>query len=514
MQIVSLPKVGANKIPDAKSILNVPQKILFVGQKLAAGSATAGVLVENIANGGAEDALFGAKSMIAAMVRAAKAENKETQMDAIPLDDAGAGVQATGTIAFSGTATAVGTLVVNIGSRVNYSYELAVTNTMTATALGGLLVAAITADTKSQVTAVNTAGSVAITAVHKGTIGNGIGLEVQGSVAGITTTVTAMASGATNPTLTSIFSVIGESRYQTIVFPSEYGFDFVTDDLLDDRFNADNAILSGQAICGKTDTLANLKSAANGENSPSLVIFGNQKVTETLYKGSAMFELDYVIAAQFGAVKGLRLTDGANLVDIVSANTGSTDKIGGMHTASLPYFNTPMPNLPIIDTGKGFSATEIAELKTAGVSIVGNNIASNGVLVGEVVTAYKTDAQGNPDTTWKYLNYVNTGENVVEYFSNNIKSDYDQSRLTEGDLIADKSMANQTSIASMMIKYYKELADMALVEAGDVASAFFKNSLVITFDKSIGKVFIACKVPIVTQLREFFISVKISFNTR
>jgi phage tail sheath gpL-like len=510
-QITSLPKASVSKIPNAKSIKNDPQKILFVGQKLAAGSAVSGSLVVNIASGGAENALFGEKSMLAAMVRAAKKINLETQMDAIPLDDA-AGVNATGTIAFSGTASAARQLIVYIGSRKNHAYTIDITNGMTATLIGAALVAAITADTKAPVSGVNTTGSVVLTCAHKGTIGNFIGLQVYGSVAGVSITVTAMASGATNPTLTSIFNIVGDNRYQTVVFPSEYGFDFVTDNFLDGRFNADNAILSGQALCGKSDTYANLGSALTGENSPNLVVFCNQKVADTYYKGSASFELDFVIAAYFAAAKALRGTDGANLDDIISSSVGSRDREGGMHLASLPYFNTPMDFLPVMDTDRGFTNTEVAALKALGGSVMGNNTANNLVLVGEVVTAYKTDAQGNADTTWKYLNYVNTSENIAEYFFDNLKADYAQSRLTEGDLKARLSMANATSIAAKMVKYYKELSEMALVQAGEAALAFFKDNLSITLDMANGKVNMDAKVAIVTQVRQFVVPIKIAFS--
>jgi phage tail sheath gpL-like len=84
-------------------------------------------------------------------------------------DSAGA---ATGTLVFgSGPATSTGTYNISICGDV-YSLPVAVGDT--ATSLGDDLVTAITADINSAVTAINTAGSVAITAKTKGTNGNEI----------------------------------------------------------------------------------------------------------------------------------------------------------------------------------------------------------------------------------------------------------------------------------------------------------------------------------------------------
>src|SRR5512139_1502480 len=217
--VINQPKVSVSIVPATQDVSNAPQRILFVGQKVAAGTATAGALVENILNDNSEDTLFGATSMLASMIRAAKRLNQTTQMDAISLADAGAGVAATGSVAVSGTATAAGVLTVRVGSYLNHSYSIAVAVGDTATVVGANIAAAITADTKSQVTAANVTGTVTFTAVNKGTLGNDLGIEVAGTVAGLTTVVTGMSGGATDPTLTGVFDVIANKRYQTIVWP-------------------------------------------------------------------------------------------------------------------------------------------------------------------------------------------------------------------------------------------------------------------------------------------------------
>lgn len=265
-QIISQPKVSVIKLRAANNILNVPHKVLFTGQKTAAGSAVSGQLYSEIANDNSWDTLFGANSMLAGMIRAARAVNDQTRFDAIPLDDSGTGVAATGTVTFSGTATEDGILTINIGSRNDYSFELAVSDTDTATIIGDALEAAVNGNTNIPITASNATGTVTLTADNKGTEFNSCSLEYQGSVAGVTVTLTAFASGANDPDLTNIFDVVGSDRYATIIFPYGYGTTFITD-FLDPRWQIDNIVLDGIGIASYTDTLANIKTAANLLNS-------------------------------------------------------------------------------------------------------------------------------------------------------------------------------------------------------------------------------------------------------
>ena len=515
MTVIMQPKVNVSIVPSSEEAANTAQKILIVGQKVAAGSATAGALVENIANGGAEDALFGAASMLATLVRENKRRNQQVQVDAIPLDDNGSGVAATGTFAVSGTATEAGTLTVIAGSERNHKYSIAVASGDTATVVGAAIAAAITADTNAPVTAANVTGTVTCTATNDGTYGNYIPLEIRGEVAGITTTVTGMASGATDPTLTGIFDVIADKRYQAIVWP--YPSDTVeVRNLLDARFNADGRVLDGVAFTAINDTLGNLSSLATALNSESLVIIGGKQESETNYKGGDIVEIPMVKAAAFAGFRGLRLdSDGFNVSDLVITANGPLDSFGGPALASKPYFNTPFDRLFPIKTGRGFDDSEIETLHDDGVSVLGNNIAANGVITGEIVTTYKTDTAGNADVTFKYLNYVDTASQSREYFYNNYRKRFAQSRLTEGDILKGRDMANANVIRSYSKRLYQDLSgvDFVLLEAGETALNFFDTNLIIAIDKALGKATVQMTVPIVTQIREIAATLKIAFST-
>lgn len=512
--IISQPDVTIALLPATQNVSNTAQRVLFVGQKVAAGTATSGALEEQIGNDKQEDTLYGANSMIAGMIREFKKINKLTRVDAIGLDDDVSGVAATGTVAFSGTAAAAGSFTVTIGSDTNHKYVLPVIATDDATDIGDDLVTAITADTNAPFSAANITGTVTITADNDGTEGNFITLRIEGSAASITPTVTGMASGATNPTLTSVFDVIGDERYQTIVWPYAAELTAVQT-LLDARWNPDGAIEDGVALTVLVDTLANLQTAGETPNSESITIIGFNSINDTLSKGSSMVEITSVIASEVAAIRSLRLTQDANLGNFVIATNGALDSFGGPALASFPYFNTPLANLPLIPTNKGFSRVEIEALQGSGISTIGNNTAGNETILGEVVTTYRTDSAGNEDNSFKYQNYVDTGSNIREYFFNNLKSRFAQSRLTEGDVIDRRSMANEAVIRAFMMGLYNDLSgsDYVLVQAGETARKFFNDNLVIDIDLSLGKVTITMKTPVVTQLRQFIIAMQMAFST-
>lgn len=514
MTTVSNPVVNVVKTPASTTISNAPQRVLIVGQQTGAVYTT-GQLVENISNSNVETENFGKDSHITAMVKSFKKINQLTAIDAIPLDDNGAAVEAEGTIAFTGTtASASGSIVVYIGSKKNNRYSITVASGDTPTVIGDALVSLITADDFALVTAVNTTGSVVLTAVNGGTIGNGIGLQVEGTIAGITNSaIVAMTGGAGDPVLTNLFDVVGNTRYQTVIYPNTYLITALTTDFLDARFNVDNRILDGVGVISKTDTFANLKVFGDALNSQSLIIQGNTPETSgDFYKGASIFEWDDVISSEVGAVRALRRTDGSNIARYVIAS--NLDTRGGTAISSLPYFNTPMFNLPLVDTGKGWTDTEIKDLNTSGVFVIGNNDARNQVILGKIVTTYKTDVAGNPDLTYKFLNLVDTFSGFAELVFNNARRDFAQTRLTDGVPRPGRNEVGPNEIRAAFISYYITAAgpDFMLTRSGQDLVTFFAENLTITLDLLNGKVTSIQEVPLVVQLRQLDIILKAVFD--
>ena len=125
MPPLALPEVTASLRAAGVTAGLTPEKLLFVGQK-DGGTAASGALVQNILTTADADALFGAKSPIAAAIRRARRRNSETQFDAIALDDNGSGVDATGIHLIAGTATEAGTLTFYVGSKKFNAYKIVI----------------------------------------------------------------------------------------------------------------------------------------------------------------------------------------------------------------------------------------------------------------------------------------------------------------------------------------------------------------------------------------------------
>jgi len=519
--VVSQPKVTIALSGARQSISNAPQKVVINSlMDSATGSATPGALTVNVPSDTASiNALFGPQSWAANMCIGFRKENPVTQLDVIALTPTGAA--AAGDVTWTGgPATAAGTFVVVIGSEDDFSFTIDVASGDTVTEIGDALDAAIAANIALvgvpivPVTSVNTAGAVAITAFDVGLQGNGISLKVTGSAAGITTpTVGVMTGGTGDPSSASTYDVIADERYQTFVTPGRWDTS-VPRDLLDSRFNEDNIILDGVLINTNVDTLANILTLNNALNSQSQVTLNFNIVADTNYTGNSLLELEDSISAQMAGVRSLRLTEGALIVDILVGQTG-LDITGGPALASRPYFNTPMTNLPLIPIDKGWSAVEIGQINTAGGSTIGPNRTRTQSLLDAMFTTYKTDAAANPDTTFNFLNKVDTAVNSREFFFNNLKADFAQMRLTAGELVENRPIANEELIRARLMGYYRDLSEQefVLTVKGSAAEAVFNNNMTIIIDFDAGKVtVIFARVPLVSQFREFVGDFKVVFG--
>ncbi|MCK5127642.1 MAG: hypothetical protein KAR42_15400 [candidate division Zixibacteria bacterium] len=512
------PDVTASLLPAGVTAGLTEERLLIVGQ-MTAGTATSGDLQENILDDKSWDTLFGDDSAIAAAIRQARRYNGVTQIDAIGLDDNGAGVAATGVFTIGGgPASEAGELVFYVGSEKFREYKIPVADLDNVTAIGDALVAAITADDESMVTAANVAGVVTVTAINKGTFGNTIGLKTTGAVATVTTAVTAMSAGATDPVLTGVFDVVGNKRYQGIAWQFQTDLDELTD-FLDPRFNVDNNILDGVGFVSITDTLANHLTDLASENSQSLSYNADKLIDTTTYRGPNILEVPFIKAAGFAAIRALRRTEGTSLGRFVIARS-ARDAFGGIRLNSKPYFNTPFPDLENPDTGNSWTDVEIDQLKDAGGWVIDQNRPGTAVIAGEVVTTYKTDSAGNPDPTFGFLNYVDTSSVGREYIVNNTRARYPQYRATGGALIEDVDSANEASIAAFIAEMNADLASLAVVQSGvgtvggeevDFDKAF-QEALTVTLNPVTGKFFVSMTLFIVVQLRGITYGMKVAFE--
>jgi phage tail sheath gpL-like len=514
MTQISEPEVTVSIINANVISQNDAQKLLFVGQKTSAGTATSGELIQNILNDGAEDTLFGEDSMLAAMIRSARKLNKIVQFDAIPLDDNGASAPSIGDFEITGSPEEAGTITFSIGSLLNNSYTVSVSASDTPVIIAVALVTLILDDPTCPVEAGNTVGTVIMTAVNEGSYGDGLGLAVDINVPGISVGLVGMAGGGADPVVTNVFDVVGNNRYQGVVWP--YTDVSVLTTFLDERFNVDDDVLDGAGFVSVTDLLSNHLTRLLPLNSENLVEICDKFENTATLVGPSMLEIPVVKAAQLASIRSLRLTPDASIANFVISANGALDAFGGPALASKPYANTPFTNLPLIPVNLGFTDTlEVKQIQEFGGAVLGNNTARTSVIIGRVPTTYKTDAAGNADLTFAFLNYRDTASGIREYFFNNLKSRFGQSRLTEGNAIPGRDQVNANTVRAFIERLYLDLSgvNFVLVQNGDTAIQYFKDNLSVTLVLSTGSVTIQAKTPIITQLRRIIFPMQISFST-
>lgn len=506
---ISFPVVTTTISGAVTQVAQQEQKILVLGQKVAGGSAISGELNQSIQTNA--DSLAGPNSLGAAMVRAVRAANKDTQVDAIFLDDDGSAVDATGSIVFSGTATESGEIFVTIGSERNHKLSVPVASGDTNIVVGDALVSAIAGDPNIPVGGVNTIGTVAITALNGGSSGNDIPIEIRGSVAGITAVLTGMTGGATNPSLTGVFDVIGEARYQTVIWQWADTLPELTS-FVDNRFNVTDGILDVLGYVGLSDTFANHLATVGALN--SFIVYTADKAEDTsTLKGAALLEMPLVTASYVAALTALKLTEGAA---IASLNVGESglDGIGGPALASRPFANTPIFNMVPMRQGRGWTKLEIKQFTAVGASVVGNNRTSDQIVLGEQLTTRNTSG-GSPDDSFKFVNFYKTSTGIREFYTNNLRARYGQSRLTDGSPVAGRPMANKTNIEAALIEFYDTLSgpNFALTRSGESNRNFFIANLVVILSIQTGVITWSAKSPIVTQVRAINGNIQIVFAT-
>ena len=193
----------------------------FTGQK--GGSAVLNVPVP-VGSPALGIALFGQGSMLARMVSAWFNVNVNQELWCLPVADPAAGQAAYGAILIATAPTASGTLTVYIAGQ---KVEIAVGSTNYVSTIATNLAAQINAQLDLPVTAVATAGSVALTCTWKGSTGNDITivpnyLGVNGGQAypqGLSLSITDMGFGTAEPDFTGAISAIQALPYNYFVVP-------------------------------------------------------------------------------------------------------------------------------------------------------------------------------------------------------------------------------------------------------------------------------------------------------
>lgn len=508
------PRINLSLLPAEQAATIAGRRDLITGQLGSSATLTTGVLTQNVQN--LTDAeirtQFGANVDLTYKILNFRAGNdRSSQLDVIGVDPA-AGTAGTAVIGITGTATATGTYKVSVVDKVRWSYEINIASGTTDADAAIAIEAGVAALSNPVFTSGVATTNVTYTSTDLGTISDSYGISVEGTVPGLVVTITGWTGGATDPTVTSILDPIVGIRYNGLQWPEAWSATLtIPVDELDSRFNAANEIMDGVCFTGFTDTFANSKAATLAQNSQSLSFWGNSSVNESDQKGTAIMQPADWVSCYFMGLRSKRLSDGALISGDVTT-FAPRDSIGGKHSASLPYFNSPLRSAPVTDPTFLFDKTEQGELEESGFTTFGVNKALNGMITGAVVTTWTTDSAGNPNTSFLYLNYVDTGSVCREFIFKNLKADYAQTRLTEGELVANLSITNAGAIKGSLLRYYKQLSNDGLTQKGPDAEQFFSDSTTVVTDLAAGTVTIIGPLPIVTGLRQVDYPLSLSFS--
>lgn len=343
---------------------------LLIGQKTSASTGTANALYRVTR---ADDliALAGRGSMLHRMAIAWFASNQMTELWVLILADDGAGVAATGTITVTGPATAAGTIALYLGGE---RVTVGVANSDSATTIATAIAAAINANLDLPVTASPSSAVVTITFRHKGVVGNSYDVrhsfrDGDALPAGVGLSIVALASGATNPVLTSGIAALGDTWFNVWAHPYTDATSLTAIEAeLESRFGP-MRMIDGLAITSAVGSFATLATLGNTRNNGHSVIIAQP--------GTSPLTPPMEFAAEAAALV---------------ARYGADDPARPFQTLAFTHALAPAETA-------FFTLSERNLLLYDGIATA-RGVVGGGVQLDRVITTYKTNATGAADTAY------------------------------------------------------------------------------------------------------------------
>lgn len=422
-----------------------PYKLLLIGQRLSGGAVEKHVPVR-VTSAAQGKQYFGAGSMLAHMIEASMRVNSFTETWAVALDDDPAGVAATGSIAFTGPATAGGTLYLYIGGR---RITVGVNSGDTANAIASAVAAAITAATDLAVSASASTNTVTLTAKNKGAAGNKIDVRLnhnngEALPAGVTAIITPMSGGTSNPTINDALAALGDTQYNVIAFPYTDAVSLTAIETeLADRWGPLRQI-EGVAFAADNGNHSALGTLGDSRNSPHVSIMGAYGIPNTPWE--------------------------------VAASVAGTAAYYGNIDPARQFRTLPLTGIMPPATTDRFTMQERNLLLYDGISTL--TVDAGGVVrIERLITTYKTNAVGADDPSYLdvmtpmllgYLRYDFRNHILRKYPRHKLAND--GTRYGAGQAIITPKVGKAEAIAK-----FRQWEDMGLVENADQ----FKRDLIV-----------------------------------
>lgn len=429
----------------------LPFRGLLIGQKTSAGTAAANSIVR-CTNKNDAKTLCGRGSMLARMAEAWFTENQYTELWLGVLADNGSGVAATGTHTVTGPATAAGTIPLYIAG---VFVPVAVANGDTQNTIASAIAAAVTANPDLPVSAAASTNVVTYTAKNAGTNGNYIDIRLAYQVgdalpAGVSIASVAMASGATDPSMTSLIAAMGDTWYHTGAHPFANSATALTaiETELARRFGPmvmKDGVFFGCAT-GTSSTLETLGQTRNSKHSVILSEPGKNPVTHP---------------AEFAAA-----------VAGVAAFYAAIDP--GRTLQTLPITSA----VPPADVDK-FTFTERDLMLHDGIATT--RVGPGGVVqIERLVTTYQQNSAGAADAAYRDATTMFNLMYLRYSFRNKVQNEYPRAKLANDGTRygAGQVVVTPKIMRALAISWFRQMEDLGLVENSEQ----FANDLVVERD--------------------------------
>lgn len=461
-------------------------RALIIGQVTGAGSATPNV--PQICQGVSDAKTVGGQgSMLALMTAAYRTRDQFSEIWYLPLADDPAAVAATGSLNFTAAATAAGVLSLYIaGVRVS----LSVSSSQTPAQLATSLAAAINAMGDLPVTAAvdgTTTSKVNITAKNKGAGGNDIDLRLnylgtaggEATPTGLTVAIVAMASGATNPSLTAALANLGDKTFDFIALP----------------YN-------------DTTSLNSIKSFLSMQT-------GRWSWAQQLYGGAYGAYRGTLAACQtFGATRNdehvsiMGFNDSPSPNWIWAADITAAVAVSAQADPAQPLQTVTLGTVLAPPVQSRFQLTDRNTLLYTGISTF--TVADDGtVAIENLITTYQLNSFGQPDNSYLEVETMNTLAYVLRRLKSVVTTKYARVKLAANGtrLTAGNNVVTPNMIRADLIADYQAMEESGYVQG----SAQFAQGLVVQQNSSNpNRVDVLYPAVLIDQLRIFALLMQFS----
>lgn len=436
------------EIDNSKALRGLPnqnRRMLFIGNKLAAGTAATGTLQR--INSAAEAAtLFGRGSVLHEMLRYARDANKTSDIWAIGLDDLGAGVAQVQTITVTVTTAQPGTIALYVnGQKLSVGVSAGDAVATIATAIA----AAINAYLDGPVTAISAAGVVTVTARHKGQFTADIDLRVnyysdEKLPTGVSLAFNSVTAGTGNPDVATALAAISQEAFYDIVVPYNDTANIVK---LETEFNnrwGGMDMRTGHVFYGFKGTQGQITTYGSARNSPHGSFIGIKNPPQAAY----------IWAAVLAAVA----------------------EFSGANDPARPFQTLPLPGLLPPAQADRFTRLERDLNLRDGCSTFTVDQGGN-VLIERVVTTYQVNAYGLDDVSYLDLETKWTVDYMRFAFRAAIAFNFPRHKLADDgtNFAPGQAVATPNAIKSVLIATARQLEQVGLLENFEQ----FKKDLVV-----------------------------------